>query len=893
MDMNKITFEQSMKLLEWSQSSENVEESLKKFETELETSRVLNYLKAFKCHFSDEPLSWKYSCYLFYLLLNSMEDMVLHTSDSPDEMSNLSMNQINAIVDAIQKCTENSLEVCVKKHQNRISYDVKNQSDDEYIRLTSCLRMFRKFLTIHFINSNSLFDDTKLDYLIGILSVISLSRHKDDVIEFQELYAQSTKDFSENLIFKFLMMIKGFNGFSKDFQLLVHRELFKLIRSPVGFFVLSQNLLVKPNDSQVPVWQKWSMVSKIFVAAIKNIDASLSDEMIRDVFQRLDSSLKANESNLAGACVCVLKSLESKDEFKALIHSSILSPLAELAHPDNQINGSITLNADELEAVIKTLHILFTSSATASLPTIIISKYLRLLFNLYTIIMIDQHPEHEKLGNVIVSFLSNRNSTELKIAIQRLRFHDDSDVKLFPRIIYNTETKCLQMGDDQGYLRDDTEAFLQLLRSSNNNLLIFDVFLCLINILGEVQHSGDNFLVEYNVSEENLPEVLHRKFFKKLTIIEPLQEMIQWKSLHTQLREKAKEVFDVIRNVLTKSLEKKDVDEELTIVFFSLLKELTFMMNDEVEQENIKKEIKKIISKCQNLQLKEKIESMMVNVVNEATTSMDPSKLEFEDAMKLFRSSEIHCIVYGSDTLVKLLRRRNPQALSNRHLILAAALHNLKQSESYAYLNVIRLFVTLSYVMDSEVVEALITEYKNKERETDERLKTGEVLLKVTEALGEMSVKYKSLLINCFLAGSRDTNNEIRLSSLANLGTVCKNLSYQISTFFHDMMTQLQILIKDDEYLPSKRAATMVLSDILRGLPNLLDFQEFLLPIYQLLKSIVENENDPQTKLHAQIGLEHLNSKTKEFLNPKLNVSKEIKINLDENELKMKDIKFK
>jgi hypothetical protein len=217
----------------------------------------------------------------------------------------------------------------------------------------------------------------------------------------------------------------------------------------------------------------------------------------------------------------------------------------------------------------------------------------------------------------------------------------------------------------------------------------------------------------------------------------------------------------------------------------------------------------------------------------------------------------------------------------------------MKESESYAYLNIIRLLVTLTHVMDVEVIEALIAEFQNCELEIDERLKFGEVIVKVTEDLGELSGKFKKELINCFLRGSRDLNDEFRTSSLANLGSICKILSYQIHNFFHEMFLTLEMIIKGDSYLPSKRAATMVLSQVLAGLPNLMDFQNFLLPIYHLLKEILANEHDEQTRLHAGVGLDHLNEKTKDFLNPKLKAEKEIKIRLDENPHKISEIKYK
>lgn len=866
--------------------SENSTKSREILETELDEAQVTTYLNNQKCHYSGQPATWKYSCYLFYAISKVLDEVDLNSQES---CAALSMNQLNAIVHAVQECSNSSLESCVKKHQNRVTYNPTSQSDDEYKRLVSCLRMFTKFFNVKIISSNSLFDDTKLDYIIGVLSVISLKKTQDDAMEFFQVFSNAPAMFTTALVFKFLMMIRGFNILSKDFQLVVHREMMRMIRSPDGFLILCQNLLVKPDDAKVPLWQKCSMISKIIEAIACN--KLYQNSMVEEIFKTFDLSVKSDQREITGACVIVLKNLQEKqdDELVKLVHSKILAPLDELTNPDVLLFGSIVMEQQQLKATIDKLHALFSSSTVGSLPSLILKKHIKVLFNLYSII--PYSPEREKISSVIVFFMINRERKELQNVVQNIRLGDDPNVlKLHPRICYNNDS--LQIGSEPHGVPDETESFLELMKNSNNNFLIYDVFLCLINILSVVQSSGDDFLSEYNVEEEDLANVLHRKFFKKLAILEPLQEMIQWKSLHSQLNEKPKEILDAIKAVLAKTVDKSNaVDEQLVIIFFSLCKELIYKLKDAGQRKQLTKEVLDIKSKCKNPKLCEQIELLFE--VKEETASVDPSKLVFDDAMKLLHSPEIYCKVYGSDTLIKLLKKRDKQTVTNRHTILAVALQNLKESESYAFLNIIRLLVALTYVMDSEVVDALVAEYQNKELDIDERLKIGEVIVKVTEDLGGLSVKFKQQLIKCFLNGSRDLNNEYRTSSLVNLGTICKVLSYQVHSFFQEMFQQLEIIIKSDEYLPSKRAATLVLSQILAGLPNLMDFQDFLLPIYHLLKDILANDDDPQTKLHAGVALDHLNAKTKDFLNPEVKVAKEIKISLDENPSKISEIKFK
>lgn len=73
----------------------------------------------------------------------------------------------------------------------------------------------------------------------------------------------------------------------------------------------------------------------------------------------------------------------------------------------------------------------------------------------------------------------------------------------------------------------------------------------------------------------------------------------------------------------------------------------------------------------------------------------------------------------------------------------------------------------------------------------------------------------------------------------------------------------------------------MVLSDLLEGMDNLMDYQEMLLPIYRLLKFLASSENaDEKIRLHAAKGLENLSVKCKQLLTTSMErpLEKQIKI---------------
>lgn len=100
-------------------------------------------------------------------------------------------------------------------------------------------------------------------------------------------------------------------------------------------------------------------------------------------------------------------------------------------------------------------------------------------------------------------------------------------------------------------------------------------------------------------------------------------------------------------------------------------------------------------------------------------------------------------------------------------------------------------------------------------------------------------------------------------------------------------MLLLQNTLQFDKYLLTRRAAALVLSDLLKGVQNLEQYQDYLLPIYRMLKNISENESDLYTQIHARNGLDCLRDKIKESLTADGKMEKEIRIfdtkNVDES----------
>lgn len=87
--------------------------------------------------------------------------------------------------------------------------------------------------------------------------------------------------------------------------------------------------------------------------------------------------------------------------------------------------------------------------------------------------------------------------------------------------------------------------------------------------------------------------------------------------------------------------------------------------------------------------------------------------------------------------------------------------------------------------------------------------------------------------------------------------------------------------------MPAKRAAVLILSELLEGMDNILHYEAMLLPIYRFLKNIINLSQDlfedEKMVIHASNGLKCLSEKCVQLIDnlmrqKKKELQKEIKI---------------
>uniref|UniRef100_A0A182F4H4 RNA polymerase II assembly factor Rtp1 C-terminal domain-containing protein n=1 Tax=Anopheles albimanus TaxID=7167 RepID=A0A182F4H4_ANOAL len=425
----------------------------------------------------------------------------------------------------------------------------------------------------------------------------------------------------------------------------------------------------------------------------------------------------------------------------------------------------------------------------------------------------------------------------------------------------------LSRDNDEAELTGLLTVVIEMLKSSNRNLVLYDVFIILLSELMNPSNPLDDKRILDDDEQQN---VLRNQFYQKYTIMQSLMELINHKHFHSQLYDNPAEVLALLKDSVAKAIDRRTdmeaSDDDVLQIIVSLFQEFLVKTRSQAEAHDIFKLLRRyrISTRCSR-ELGERIDTLCNKppTVSESEVLSDSS---FSNAFSLCSDPEPYCKVYGTTLLLKLLKEKDKETVAQRHSVLILALANLRNEESYAFLNSVRLLVALCVVLEADVIDSLMKEYLSESNELDYRLKVGEATVKTVETLGPFAIRYRDVLLNGFLTGARHRLDEIRASSLANVGNISRILSYQVHHYFYELFLVISLIIETDKYLPARRAGILVLAQLIEGMDGLMDFQEYLLPIYRFLKQVINTDKDDVTKLQAAVALDHLKAKTKDFL---------------------------
>ncbi|KAI8479699.1 Transport and Golgi organization protein 6 [Branchiostoma belcheri] len=275
------------------------------------------------------------------------------------------------------------------------------------------------------------------------------------------------------------------------------------------------------------------------------------------------------------------------------------------------------------------------------------------------------------------------------------------------------------------------------------------------------------------------------------------------------------------------------------------------------------------------------------NVENKAEEGTVQESTDYDEALALVNHPMVPMKGHGLITLSSLLEKKDSKAMAEKERLLKVFEENLDHEDSYIYQASIRGLAALGSHFPEVVIPEICDQFANfrkegkkKKRRTEDRMKLGEILTKVTRSLGSLLPHYSQPLLAALLCGVRDPDIHVRASSLANLGEVCHLLKFSIGPIIHEIFACLSGVLSSDPEATVRSAAVTVVTQLLRGLGvdaiKVLD--AVLRDLYRLLKHTAQVEKDDTTKTHVYIALEELDTIMKDFLFPKQTLEKKITV---------------
>lgn len=237
-------------------------------------------------------------------------------------------------------------------------------------------------------------------------------------------------------------------------------------------------------------------------------------------------------------------------------------------------------------------------------------------------------------------------------------------------------------------------------------------------------------------------------------------------------------------------------------------------------------------------------------------------------------------------TLTQLVQIRHPDAVRAQDKVLTLFLENLEHEDSFVYLSAIQGLAALADSYPDRILDRLLQDFQlgpllpssDPQRSLETRLKVGEVLMRASRAMGELTPHLGRPLLGVFLRGTRDPDPSIRASSLSNLGELCQRMDYSLGTLAQELSSCLTALIKMEKEVEVRRAAVHVIVLLLQGLSDKTTqvLSDILLDLYRALRAVVRSDPDQVAVLQAQLALEELDHIMRRFIFPQQKLEKKI-----------------
>lgn len=800
-------------------------ECFRKSKTAEEIAEIMNILhNQFECPRSNEnqPTIWSYAIFIFGTMLEILKELNTY-EDFP-----ISVNDSKKVHIGVRKSIEYGLKPYMLGESMPINVRLPNIITSTKILLEL---VNNKFFPLFCTRNDRFLVYTDLISCIFII----LCNSSDEIKQYFEHHLLGIrKKLPQAEYFEILFMIMGSKSKLSN-PTIVHEQLKQSLYQRGSFLAICEALMpsITSLDQDEEIVKKRLHSSNVIASIIaqKGHGRKFHHQIIDEIHVHLLKYIREKKSNQTffadvGVCclnrVCILQS--------KYIEGKILNIFEKMARPSDLVAGSIVCDENEFSEAVHLVHLTFCASGPSddTLSSQILMPYMPLFIQIHNIIAeCGNKSLNNQILDIIIRCLSNRTTSDLNRIIEWVLYEEyEENVKyLHPRlncehiirsdigsirfiIAASTENTTSTELDFSTFLQPSL-SIINILKKCNHNTLIYNVFLHLLHMFSnnfksmkETQTpSSSSELLE---SKINLHEAIKIKFKRKYAVINSLNELIMFKSFHGQFFENPHGIISMLEQMINQQLyhieayQKNnkalddDFEEKLIIILLCMEEFIRYLKNDTCK-EQLLRTLKKMYLHLKNGETNkyDSILKKLDDLLNVDRNNSENSEFNKFKNVLSETNAEPYTKVYGIMNMIKLIKSKDEETYSNAHVILVLAMKMLKEEDSYTFLNCIKLLVALFDILKETVLETLIAEYHfdidADSSDIDFKLKIGETILKVVADLGEMSYKYKDMLISCFMRGVYNQNDEFRTSNMSNLGIILRTLSYQVHHFFQEV----------------------------------------------------------------------------------------------------------
>lgn len=242
-------------------------------------------------------------------------------------------------------------------------------------------------------------------------------------------------------------------------------------------------------------------------------------------------------------------------------------------------------------------------------------------------------------------------------------------------------------------------------------------------------------------------------------------------------------------------------------------------------------------------------------------------ELEFTGIVKDLNDKLVPVRVHALVRLKQMILLNDPFILPKIPQLYSMIECSLADDEPYVFLACINLLAEMAVRDTSFILPKLIEIYGRQDIELQNRMNAGEVLVRLFKQLNETTPFYAQQVMNTLLNHCKDSEELIRMSSLVNIGEICKYLASSLGKYMVDILVCIRAVLATDA-LPVKCAAVDLLRTALTGteVSEIEAIQMELKEIYGILKRLRGSTIDDRLCLQVDLALDEIDRVAREML---------------------------